>query len=383
MRAAVLVVLAGCGRIRFDPLSPSDDAGVDAQQCMPVTGSFSTPVLVAGLNAPFDMDGTPSMTGDGLEIYFKSTRSGGAGDVDLWRSTRATTTSAWSVPVPVTELDTSAEEQSPEVARDGLTIWFASTRGGGQGDRDIWVATRTDRASAWSTPTPVVELNTSALDDGFVVLPSMLVGYLHSTRGGGSVAAVPHDPADADLAMGYPGAGAWSGSRLGQRASVGQPRRMRGLLRVEPPRWWKQLRSLCGHADLAVRRARTSVPDRRALERSLGSHLLTSSPIEIGLGVRGWMMWPRTRVPLALPRSSIVMVSPRLRTAWRREIDSSSIAMSHWWLRPIVPHMRGGFQSSSMSVALGLVITPWRRAISRRLLRPIRAVRDARDRLPP
>jgi hypothetical protein len=163
-----------------------DDGGLEGLPCTPVTGAFSTPTLVAVLNDPVVTDGTPSMTEDRLEIYFKSSRVGGAGQSDVWRSTRATTTSAWSVPVPVTELNTTAEDASPEVARDGLTIWYSSQRTGGQGNRDIWVASRPNRTSAWSTPNPVVELNTSGLDDGFVILPSMLVAYLHSTRGGRS-----------------------------------------------------------------------------------------------------------------------------------------------------------------------------------------------------
>lgn len=162
-----------------------DDATVPLCTPGPV-GAFSSPVVIPALSDPTTVDGTPSLTGDRLEVYLKSSRSGGAGASDIWRSIRATTASAWSIPVVVTELNSAAEDASPEVTADGLTIWFSSQRSGGPGGRDIWVATRPDRASAWSAPTPVVELNTPMFDDGLSVLPSLLVAYLHSTRGGTS-----------------------------------------------------------------------------------------------------------------------------------------------------------------------------------------------------
>jgi hypothetical protein len=162
----------------------SPDAGTQPGPCtLGPTGAFSTPAVIPALSDPLTIDGTPTLTDDGLEIDFKSSRAGGLGNSDIWRSTRATTTSTWSPPVAVTELNTTVEDASPEISGDGLTIWFSSQRPGGQGNRDIWVATRPTRSSTWSTPTPVVELNTNRVDDGFAVLPSELVAYLHSTRG--------------------------------------------------------------------------------------------------------------------------------------------------------------------------------------------------------
>ena len=181
---------AGECRNRAPNDATEGDGGGDgdgAPACQPAaTGTFSTPTVISELADATAIDGTPSLTGDRLELYFKSDRAGGTGMSDIWRSTRTSTTSTWSVPVPVTELDSSAEDASPEVAADGLTIWLSSQRPGGQGERDIWTSTRPDRTSAWSAPAPVIELNTSARDDGMTVLPSTLVAYLHSGRGGSS-----------------------------------------------------------------------------------------------------------------------------------------------------------------------------------------------------
>ena len=43
-------------------------------------------------------------------------------------------------------------ETSPAVSADGLTLWFASDRAGGEGDLDIWVASRATRSAKWSEP---------------------------------------------------------------------------------------------------------------------------------------------------------------------------------------------------------------------------------------
>ena len=123
--------------------------------------TFNPPQLVAELGDSDADDDKPTLTADRLEIYFLSTRDGGPRSGDVWRSTRADPTSAWDAPSVVDEVSSPSHEKSPAVSPDGLTLWVASDRSGGQGGLDIWVSTRPDRNSAWSTPSPVTALNTS------------------------------------------------------------------------------------------------------------------------------------------------------------------------------------------------------------------------------
>ena len=119
---------------------------------------WSTPTFVTELDTPSE-DNSGDMTLDGLEIVFGSSR---AGTADLYTSTRAATTDAWGTPTAIAELDTASIENSPFLTGDGLTIYFDSNR---LGTTDLFVATRTDRSSPFSTPTLISELSTAIANE--------------------------------------------------------------------------------------------------------------------------------------------------------------------------------------------------------------------------
>jgi hypothetical protein len=191
------------GTCRAQPLDAATDGATDGAidaaladvaidvppGCDPVValGPFSVPVKNAELSSPAQ-DGTPTLTADRLEIFFKSSRPGGLGNHDIWRSKRTAIGLAWPAPTAVTELNAASDDTSPEVSGDGLTIWFSSDRAGGLGGRDLWVATRPNRTSTWSVPVSVPELSSTANDEGLTVQPSQLVAYFHSDRAPGPVA---------------------------------------------------------------------------------------------------------------------------------------------------------------------------------------------------
>ncbi len=176
---AASLLLIGCGRFGFGEAPRAVDAALldtDVEVDAPL-GAFSPPTLISELSQAGSFDADGSMTEDLLEIYFVSDRAGGLGGFDLWTSQRAARTAPWSPPTVATALDTAHNEGSPQVARDGLTIWFASNRPGGVGLLDIWVSTRQTRAASWSTATPVTEVNTAFDDRAFAVTASGLVAY--------------------------------------------------------------------------------------------------------------------------------------------------------------------------------------------------------------
>jgi hypothetical protein len=125
------------------------------------SAAFNPPQIVSELAASGADDDKPTLTSDRLEIYFLSTRDGGPGSGDVWRADRAHSGDLWNPPAVVAEVSSSAHEKSPAVSGDGLTLWVASDRAGGQGGLDIWVSTRPDRSSAWSAPVPVQELSST------------------------------------------------------------------------------------------------------------------------------------------------------------------------------------------------------------------------------
>jgi hypothetical protein len=137
------------------------DAAARSQRDAATLPSPQGPRRIAELSSSGKTD-NPTLTGDLLEIYFTSDRSGGLGDV--WMARRDSRDQSFGAPVAVSAVNTPGFETSSAISADGLTLWFSSDRQGGVGDLDIWVTQRSSRRSAWSAPTNVRALNTSAKD---------------------------------------------------------------------------------------------------------------------------------------------------------------------------------------------------------------------------
>ncbi len=144
------------------PASSSSSAGEDESstgepQDEPL-GPFGPAEPAIELNSPYSED-DPTLTGDLLEIYFASTRSG---NEDVWTSTRVSVGAGWDAPEAVDSLNTFYTETFPEVSADGLIILLASNRAGI--DFDVYFSRRGARGEPWPTPQPLPGAAT-ALDD--------------------------------------------------------------------------------------------------------------------------------------------------------------------------------------------------------------------------
>ncbi|MEP7220669.1 MAG: hypothetical protein ABI876_17215, partial [Bacteroidota bacterium] len=107
-------------------------------------------------------DAQGSIASDGSFIIFSSNRSGGSGGMDLYIANR-TADGGYADPVNLgEEINSSANEFAPFIAPDGRTLYFASTRQGGFGGSDLYMARR-DSSGRWSLPKNLGEkINTSA-----------------------------------------------------------------------------------------------------------------------------------------------------------------------------------------------------------------------------
>jgi dipeptidyl aminopeptidase/acylaminoacyl peptidase len=115
---------------------------------------WSRPIAPPFALPPPVLEGDPSLSADGRRVYFISSRRAvaegrGNEDFDIWFVERGAD-GAWSaeprrLPEPV---NSTSAELLPRVASDGR-LYFGSDRPGGQGENDIWVATRAPDDS-WS-----------------------------------------------------------------------------------------------------------------------------------------------------------------------------------------------------------------------------------------
>jgi hypothetical protein len=134
-------------------------AGV-ALALAPVAGAqhyseWSAPVPLTTLNTPAN-EGSATVSKDGLTLYFASNRTG---QQDLYVSHWDEATENWRAPVNLGEpVNTTLSEFAPNLSRDGHWLFFHSNRTGSLPGLDIWVSYRQDAHDdfAWQTPVKLV-----------------------------------------------------------------------------------------------------------------------------------------------------------------------------------------------------------------------------------
>jgi Tol biopolymer transport system component len=147
-----------------DAAAGEAEADVGESDAGAADGEFSAPQRVANIGVDGGRDDDPSLSADLTLLFFNSRREGGEGKEDIWYSTRAASDQGWSAARPVEELNTEERETGISLAPDGLSLWFSSDRSGGAGGLDVYVSTRASRDQAWGAPERVPEL-CSAGDD--------------------------------------------------------------------------------------------------------------------------------------------------------------------------------------------------------------------------
>ena len=127
------------------------DAGLpDADAALPDgTPTWSPPELLANVNSSVN-DVHPSISRDGLTLYFSSSRVPTAGQGDIWSATRPSVDQAFGPPQSLGAVNTMENERWPEISDDGLELFFV--RDGGDG---IMRSTRASTSAAWGAAAAV------------------------------------------------------------------------------------------------------------------------------------------------------------------------------------------------------------------------------------
>ncbi len=167
-----------------DGLLNQDEIGVDCggSQCAPCACSYSAPVVLGNPNYPGNQLWGPSLTADGLSLYFAVTVPGVSEQVAY--SVRPDPDSPYGYGIALPPAVNASTEGTPFITPDGLSLYFFSLRGGGLGERDLYVATRANTADEFLSVTALTELNSAQTDHLPWVSADNLTMYFVSYRSG-------------------------------------------------------------------------------------------------------------------------------------------------------------------------------------------------------
>jgi Tol biopolymer transport system component/predicted Ser/Thr protein kinase len=150
------------------------------------TDPWNIPVSFDTLAATSRNDGSPTLTLDQKTIVFASQREGGQGDFDLWMATRSRASDSFGAPINLgQEVNSSGDDGSGTLSRNGLKLYFHSDRRGGYGRRDLWVTSRSSVNDRFGAPENVGPEINSKEDDYFPALTPDGTALVYSRFGGG------------------------------------------------------------------------------------------------------------------------------------------------------------------------------------------------------
>ena len=146
--------------------------------------TFGEPTNLGPTVNSSSIEGAPSVTGDGLELYFECDRPSGFGSNDMWVTTRASTSDPWGEPVNLgPTVNTSYWDGASNISADGLSLFFASGRPGGSGKPDLCITTRATRDDPWGEPVNLgPTINSPYFEDGNYISADGLSLYFSSRR---------------------------------------------------------------------------------------------------------------------------------------------------------------------------------------------------------
>ncbi|MBU46781.1 MAG: hypothetical protein CMD28_05050 [Flavobacteriales bacterium] len=121
---------------------------------------------------------------DGKYLYFVSSRKGGYGGKDIWRS--QITKNGFLEPENLGgSINTKHDEMSPFLHPDNLTFYFASDGHVGMGDYDIYISRRKNNLESWGVPVNIgYPINTHNIENSLVVDNDGKTAYYTSDKSG-------------------------------------------------------------------------------------------------------------------------------------------------------------------------------------------------------
>lgn len=159
----------------------------DLYEISRVDGQWRKPQAIKGNINTSHWESQPSLSADGRDLYFASSRPGGIGGSDIWQSRRGP--DGWQKAKNLgKKINTIKDEMSPFIHADGRTLYFSSNGHPGLGGRDLFLSRKVDKTT-WSTPQNLgLPINTKGDDRDIII-----------SLDGQSAYYATHDSTDVDI----------------------------------------------------------------------------------------------------------------------------------------------------------------------------------------
>lgn len=145
---------------------------------------WTKPVSISTkINLPTSSELSCSITSDGKTLYFSSSRPGGYGGMDIWKSQLVK--GEWSEPMNMgPKINTKEDEDAPFIHPDGVTLYFSTKGKNTMGGYDIVYTTL--EKNGWTEPQNMGYPINSVNDDIYYVVTANDHGYFSTYKSGGS-----------------------------------------------------------------------------------------------------------------------------------------------------------------------------------------------------
>jgi Tol biopolymer transport system component len=184
LAALAAALLLACGT---EAPTDANRSGVEPRFNSSEGPEWSAPVNLGPVVNSTARDDNPTISADGLSLYFGSDRPGGEGNIDVWVTRRACRACPWELPVNLgPPINTPFIDGAPSLSPDGHLLFFHSNRPGAVGSSDIWVTHRSGNKDEedWEPPVNLgPDVNTTDDENGPEYVASDGGGALYFNRG--------------------------------------------------------------------------------------------------------------------------------------------------------------------------------------------------------
>jgi outer membrane protein OmpA-like peptidoglycan-associated protein len=150
-----------------------------------INGKYGVPKNIGAPISSGAWDSQPCLSADGTTLYFTSSRAGGKGGADIWRS-KMGNDGRWSAPENLGDsVNTAGNEEGPFLHPDGKTLYFSSTGHPGLGAADLFFCRIREDGKFGKAINLGYPINTKGDERDIIVNTAGNTAFVSSKREGG------------------------------------------------------------------------------------------------------------------------------------------------------------------------------------------------------